>query len=203
MNRLENLDLLLLLLIGKHPTINNTYVLTRFFAKSSVLPDRLYRTLKHLVSQEYITIRDDRKANYVYKLSLKGENELKNIDTFDQLATYSIEIDKTGYICKMVFLLENKHNLVEVIDSFKFSDGRLIAFIKSDCGKLTDSTILENYQKIKWKIKSSLHVMGSIKTYEIIKQQEEDNTFQYLLEELGHTEKPAKGEQMRLIKNIS
>lgn len=203
MSELQELEVLILELIGKHPTINNTYTLTRFFAKSSVLPDKLYKTLKDLVSQEYIFIRETKNTINFYQLLPKGENIFKTFDIFEFLETFTIKIDKTGFISKIVFLLENKDHVVEIIDSYKLSDDRLIAFINSDDGKLDDSTILQDYQRKKWMIKGYLHVHGSIKNYETIKQQETENTFQYVIEGIGHTEKPVKGERLKVFKNTS
>ena len=200
MRELQELEILILELIYKHPSINNTYTLTRFFAKSSILPDKLYATLKDLVARDYITINETINTINRYKITLRGKAVLNEIDVFDYTEGFAWEIDTTGFIAKIVFHLENKENLVEIADSFLLSDSRMIAFIQADDGKLTDTTILENFHQKKWRIKQYLQVCGSIETYETIKLQEEQNTFQYLIEGIEHSEKPEKGEMLRVLK---
>lgn len=196
----RELAILILTLIGKHPTINNTYSLERFFAKSDILPDKLFAKIDELVNQEYITIREVKHTINYYQLLPKGENALGAYAIFDFLEAFTNEIDKTGFISNMVFLLDNKQNLVDISDSFKLSDDRLIAFIKSDHGKLDEFTILEDSRRRKWKIRGYIQAHGSIEGYEIIRQQEADNTFQYQLEGIGHSEKPTKGDRLKYFK---
>jgi len=203
MSDLQELQVLLLELIDKHPNINNTYSLTRFFGKSSVLPGHLYTTLKGLVAQGYIEIGDIKNTINFYQLSPKGQGALESIDVFDFVSSYAVTIDETRFIAKIVFLLENKNNSAEVMESYKLSDGRLIAFISSKNGKLEDFSILEDMQKKRWQIKAYLTVYGNPESYERIKRQESENTFQYLLEGIKHADKPLKGDYLKVYKNIS
>ena len=100
-------------------------------------------------------------------------------------------------------LLNNKESLSEITDSYRLSNNMIIAFIEFSGGKLPDSTILENYQRKKWRIKRYFQTMGSIEANEKIKQQEEKNIFQYELEGIEHSDKPTIGDSLKTIKNIS
>ena len=105
MRDMKELEILILELIYKHPSINNTYSLTRFFAKSSILPDKLYATLKDLVAIDYISINETINTINHYKITLKGKAVLDKIDVFDYTEGFAWEIDTTGFIAKIVFLL--------------------------------------------------------------------------------------------------
>ncbi|RYE57893.1 MAG: hypothetical protein EOP48_04820 [Sphingobacteriales bacterium] len=199
MRDIQALEILILELICKHPSINNTYSLTRFFAKSSVLPDKVYAALKDLVAKEYTFITEIKNTINYYEITAKGKAALDEIDVFGFVEDFTWEIEPSGFIAKIVYLLENKKNLVEVVDSYLLSDGRMIAFIKADSGKLADGITLENFHKRMWRIKQYLQVWGSIDTYEIIQRQEKENTFQYLLEGLGHLDKPEKDDRLKVL----
>jgi len=84
-------------------------------------------------------------------------------------------------------------NPVEVYDSYKFSDGRIVAFLKSFRGKLPNQTILEDNSENRWKILQYFLTTGSIEAYEEKAKQEASNIFQYLIEGINQNEKPVKG----------
>ena len=203
MDSLQELEILLLELIDKHPTLNDTYRLTRFFAKSSILPDKLYQKLNDLASEGYLSIKSIKNTIKSYKLTESAKVLLDKFNTYDYLEAFTFEIDPTGFIAKIVFMLENKRNLAEVTDSFLLSDGRLIAFLNSPRGKLNDSTVLQNAQKKEWIVKQYAIVFGTVETRKKIEQEEQENTFQYLIGGIGHSDKPEKGEIFKIIKNIS
>ena len=203
MGNLQELEILVLEIVGKHSTLNNTYSLTRFFAKSSILPNELYKALKKLVDTEYLGINEIKNTIKYYELTTQGKDVLNTTDIYEYLTPFAMKIDQTGFICKIIFLLENKDNVAEVIDSFLLSDGSLIAFLNSPKGKLTESTVLENYYKKKWIIKEYVHAYGSIESCEKIKVEEKENTFQYLIVGVEHYDKPDKGETLKIVKNIS
>jgi|GEM_PF-2487782 len=93
-------------------------------------------------------------------------------------------------------MLNNKECHTEIIDSFKLSNGMIVAFIECADGKLPDSIILENHQHKKWKIKRYLQTTNSLEGYEKIKQQEMKNIFQYELEGIYHRDKPGIGDRL-------
>ena len=201
MKNSQSLLLLLIELISKHPSLNNTYTLTRFFAKSSVLPDKLYAALNDLVVGEYATVKEVKITGEYYEITVKGSALLATYDVFEVLQSFANEIDPSGFTANIIFLIENKGNLVEMVDSYLLSDGKLIASINSGFGKLADGTILENAQNKKWRIKQLHQVWGSIETYEIIQRAENENTFQYLLEGIEHENKPEKGTRLKIVVN--
>lgn len=96
-------------------------------------------------------------------------------------------------------------NQVEVIDSFKLSDGRIIAFLKCYPGKfnLVDQVILADDSNKRWNVRQYLIVFGSPEGQEKILKQESENIFQYLLSGIGHLDKPVKGSSLRALKNSS
>lgn len=81
-------------------------------------------------------------------------------------------------------------SIVKVIESYKFSDGRIIAFLKCDKGKLSSGTILHDSNGRQWRIKQYLWTTGSVATYEKRSEEEGENIFQYLLDGLEHGDKP-------------
>lgn len=102
------LEMLLMILISRHPTINKTYNLTRFFACSSVLPDQLYATLRTLVTENYIRIRESKNTNHEYEITSKGNDAFAETANMRNVKSFAEKIDDTGKIVQMVALLENK-----------------------------------------------------------------------------------------------
>ena len=88
---------------------------------------------------------------------------------------------------------------VQVIDSYKFSDGKLIVFLKWDHGKLADGIILDDLSGRTWIIKYYVRITGSFETYEKIERQEEQNIFQYLLDGGTVSEKPEINAFLKII----
>ena len=79
----------------------------------------------------------------------------------------------------------------------------IIVFIEFGGGKLPESTILENYQRKKWRVKRYFQTTTSVEGYQKIKEQEEENIFQYELEGQGHADKPTIGDRLKTMKGIS
>lgn len=96
----------------------------------------------------------------------------------------------------------NTKYCVDVIESYKLSDGKIIAFLKSKDGKIPDQSILEDSFGSQWKIKQYLRVTGSIATYEKIDKEEAQNIFQYLLEAVNQNDKPIEGTKLEIIRNV-
>lgn len=88
---------------------------------------------------------------------------------------------------------------IKVYDSYKFSDGRIVAFLKSSYGKLPDQTFLEDGFGRRWKIRQYFWTTGSVQTYEKKEREEAENIFQYLLEGINQNEKPTKGEILTIV----
>lgn len=88
---------------------------------------------------------------------------------------------------------------VEVFDSYKFSDGRILACLKSFSGKLPDQTVLKDSSGNQWKIKQYFWTTGSIETYEKREKEEAGNIFQYLIEGISQNEKPAKEAILKIV----
>ena len=63
-------------------------------------------------------------------------------------------------------MANNLKNHIYVIDSYKLSDGRIIAFLKSGNGKLFEQSILEDEAGHRWTIKCYFWTTGSPESYE-------------------------------------
>jgi hypothetical protein len=94
---------------------------------------------------------------------------------------------------------DKSNSWIEVIDSFKFSDGRLLAFLKYDRGKMSNLTTLEDASGRQWKVTQYVRTTGSVEHYQKTDEEEAQNIFQYLLEGIGHQEKPMKDSKLKLI----
>jgi len=88
---------------------------------------------------------------------------------------------------------------IEVIDSFKISDGRLLAFLQYDGGKMSNLTTLEDESGRQWRIRHYVRTTGGFESYQKIEKDEAQNIFQYLLEGIDHYDKPTKDSKLRLI----
>jgi len=88
---------------------------------------------------------------------------------------------------------------VEVFDAYIFSDGRIVAFLKSFGGKLLDQTVLKDNSGNQWKIRQYVWTTGSIEAYEKREKEEAENIFQYLIEGINQAEKPAKGAILKIV----
>jgi hypothetical protein len=93
----------------------------------------------------------------------------------------------------------NQKNYIYVIESYKLSDGTIIAFLKSENGKLSDQSILEDKAGHQWKIKCYFWTTGSPESYVKIKSEEAQNIFQYLLEGININEKPTKAARLKIL----
>jgi hypothetical protein len=87
---------------------------------------------------------------------------------------------------------------VDVIASFKLSIGKMLAFLKCYPGKYEEEYILEDSSKKQWILKKYLFVTGSVETYEKTRKEESENIFQYLIQPVGHEEKPTVGTRLRI-----
>ena len=96
---------------------------------------------------------------------------------------------------------DSDNSIIGVYDSYKFSDGRIVAILKSFDGKLPNETVLEDSAGNKWKIKQYFWTTGSIEAYKKREEEEKQNIFQYLLEGVNLSEKPMKGITLNILKS--
>jgi hypothetical protein len=87
---------------------------------------------------------------------------------------------------------------VDVIASFKLSNRKMIAFLKCYPGKYEEEYILEDNSKKQWILKNYLVVTGSFESYEKTRKEENENIFQYLIQPVGHEEKPEIGTRLKI-----
>jgi hypothetical protein len=88
---------------------------------------------------------------------------------------------------------------VVVIASFELASmGKMIAFLKCYPGKYDEEYILEDSANRRWILKKYLFVTGSVETYEKTRKEESENIFQYLIQPVGHEEKPEIGTRLRI-----
>jgi hypothetical protein len=100
--------ILLLQLIAKHPKANNEYSLLRYFAKSTYWGNEPFQVVKDLIANGFLSnVKSENGLNY-YQITEKGNDLLKNYQLPEYLDTFSLEIDGTGFIRKMVYALEGK-----------------------------------------------------------------------------------------------
>jgi DNA-binding PadR family transcriptional regulator len=108
MNISQELRILILQLIAKHPTLKDDYSLMRYFAKSSVMPDKLISAKADMVDQDLIFVKEVKNTVKYYEITKKGLQLLDSYDLEDYLRPFALEIDKSGYILKIIRLVEDK-----------------------------------------------------------------------------------------------
>ena len=106
----QELKILILQLIAKHTTINNDYSLIRYFGKSSVLPDKLIMAKQEMVEQCLIFIDKVHSTVKYFAPTNKGLELLEGYNLVQYLSSYALEIDKSGFILKMIRLLEEANH---------------------------------------------------------------------------------------------
>jgi len=106
----QELKILILQLIAKHPTISNDYSLIRYFGKSSVLPDKLKIAKQEMVDQGLIFVAKEQSTVKYFEATKKGWELLDSYNLVEYLSTYALEIDKSGFILKMTRQLEEVNN---------------------------------------------------------------------------------------------
>ena len=108
------LDLLLkvfiLRLIDKHRLLDNQYGLTRFFAKSSVLPDKLYRTLNELESDSLISIKDVKHTVKYYAVTELGKQLLEEKYSISSLKSFLHDIEPADFFINILVKIEEAYN---------------------------------------------------------------------------------------------
>ncbi|AXY73643.1 hypothetical protein D3H65_06465 [Paraflavitalea soli] len=97
-------------------------------------------------------------------------------------------------------MLELWDDYVEVVESFKLSDERIIASLQCYPGKLDGPLELTDATGRKWVLKCEIKVSGSFATYEKISNDGKRNIFQYLLESIDHESKPSKNDKLKITK---
>jgi hypothetical protein len=89
---------------------------------------------------------------------------------------------------------------VEVVESFKFSNGKIIAMLQCYPGKLDGSLELSDTSGRRWILKCEIKATGSYEAYEKDEDNAKKNIFQYLLEPIDHAGKPLKDDKLKIIK---
>jgi hypothetical protein len=87
---------------------------------------------------------------------------------------------------------------VDVITSFKLSNEKMIAFLKCYPGKYEEEYTLEDTAKRQWLLRKYLVVNGNAESYKKTRKEESENIFQYLIQPVGHEEKPEIGTRLRI-----
>jgi hypothetical protein len=93
---------------------------------------------------------------------------------------------------------DSNNNSVEVYESYKFSDGMIVAFLKSTAGKIPLSTLLKDEAGREWMVKQYIWTTNSPDGYERIRSEEQQNIFQYYLLGINQDDKPTKGSFLNL-----
>ena len=78
----------------------------RYFAKSTVLPDRLILAKKEMVDEGLIFVTERRNTVAYFQATNKGRQLLNVYNLVEYLAPYALEIDSSGFILKIVQKLE-------------------------------------------------------------------------------------------------
>jgi hypothetical protein len=89
---------------------------------------------------------------------------------------------------------------IDVIATFKLSNEKMIAFLKCYPGKYEEEYVLEDSVNKQWILKKCLVVTGSVETYEKTRKEESENVFQYLIQPVGHEEKPEIGARLKIFR---
>src|SRR5581483_4171920 len=87
---------------------------------------------------------------------------------------------------------------VDVIASFKLANEKMIVFLKCYPGKYDEEYVLEDGSKKQWILKKYQAVTGSFESYEKTRKEESENIFQYLIQPVGHEEKPEVGTRLKI-----
>jgi hypothetical protein len=106
MNIPQELRILILQLVAKHPSLKDDYSLTRFFAKSSILPDKLHAAKDDMVECGLMLVEDTRNTVKHYRVTTKGLTLLSEHNLIDYLSSFALQIDKSEFILKIINLLE-------------------------------------------------------------------------------------------------
>jgi DNA-binding PadR family transcriptional regulator len=86
--------------------LDNQYGLTRFFAKSSILPDQLYKSLNVLEKEEMIKIKQVKYTVKYYSLTDTGRHLLKEHYSIDNLKKYLHTIEQTDFFITILEKIE-------------------------------------------------------------------------------------------------
>ena len=81
--------------------LDNQYTLTRFFAKSSVLPDQLYKTLNGLEESNFTRVKQVKYIKY-YSLTDAGRQLLKEKYSLENLRLYLHNIEQTDFFINIL-----------------------------------------------------------------------------------------------------
>jgi hypothetical protein len=106
----EEFYILLLQLIGKHSQVKDDYSLIRYFAKSTYWENQPILAARELIEKGFLKVK---KVDYTiryYEITENGKQFLGRFDLPKYLDAFALEIDKTGFIKRMCYLLEGKES---------------------------------------------------------------------------------------------
>ena len=103
------LQLFILQLIDKHSLLDNQYGLTRFFAKSAILPRELYDTLNCLEHEELIRGKEVRSTVKYYFVTDKGKEMLAEKYSIPILKEYLHDIERTDFFITILEKIEKRY----------------------------------------------------------------------------------------------
>lgn len=103
------LEILILQLIDKHPSLNNQYGLTRFFAKCALMPDEHFKALDSLERKKLIGISNIKYTVKYYQLSDEGKQKLFEQYSIDKLKPYLEDIENSRFVFKILNQIEENN----------------------------------------------------------------------------------------------
>lgn len=102
------LQLFILQLIDKHRLLTDQYGLTRFFAKSAILPRELYDTLDNLEYQKLIQVKDIKYTVKYYNVTRAGKLLLVENYSVNSLKEYLHSIEETDFFISILEKIESR-----------------------------------------------------------------------------------------------
>ncbi len=108
MNYPNEFYVLLLQLIGKHPKGNYDYALMRYFAKSTYWGREPFIAVGELIEKGLLNISETTNGSNHYELTDSGKAFLSEFELPEYLDAFAQQIDETGFIKGICYLLEGK-----------------------------------------------------------------------------------------------
>ena len=104
------LKIFILRLIDKHRLLDNQYGLTRFFAKSFILPDKLYKTLNELECDSLINVKDVKYTVKYYDTTELWKQLLIEKYSINNLKDFLHDIEPTDSFINILVKIEEAYN---------------------------------------------------------------------------------------------
>ena len=92
-----------------------------------------------------------------------------------------------------------RDDFVEVINVFNITGAGIVCFLRCPAGKIESQAILsDSMTGHHWMLTGYRMSFGSHETFEVIKEQESANIFQYPIKCIGHDYKPINGSKLKI-----